>query len=70
MAPAASTRPVAAAREVLEHRSVRMVDGVLLDLFTANAVVQVADAPSERNRERLDGLPLVRAVELVWRVLA
>jgi hypothetical protein len=30
----------------------------------------VADALSERNQVRLDGLPLTRAVELVWRVLA
>ena len=39
------------------------------DPFTANAVVQVADAMSEPPRERLDGRPLTRAVELVWRGL-
>lgn len=67
--PALSGDPVAAARQVVETSGAVTVDGVLLDLFTASAVVQVADALSPANAQRLAGMSLPAAVAVVWKVI-
>jgi hypothetical protein len=43
---------------------------VVLDLFTASMLVQVADALSEGNRAKFCAMPLLPAVELGWRLVA
>lgn len=61
--------PVYAARQVVETGTAHVVDGVLLDLFTASAVVQVADALSPANAQRLAGMSVPAAVAVVWKVI-
>lgn len=61
--------PVEAAREVVERKSARRVDGVLLDLTTAGAIVAVADALSPANREKLEGMSITRAADIVWKLV-
>jgi hypothetical protein len=66
---AASSDAVEASREVLAGGA-RRVDGVLLDLQTANAIVTVGDALSLENRSRLGGLPIDRAASIAWSLVA
>ena len=50
----------AAARRITESRQAGRVEGVLVDTFTASALVAVYEAMNETNRARFDSLPLER----------
>jgi hypothetical protein len=69
MSAAVQVNPVEAAREVLA-RGYGTYEGMLLDAFTASAIVQVADALSESSREKLEGMRLDRAVDVVWKLVS
>lgn len=43
---------------------------VLFDLFTASAVVQVHDALNETNRAKFAALPLLRMVDVTWKLVS
>ena len=61
------SNPVTASYEVLAA-GVRKVDGMLLDAFTASAIVAVAEKLNPVNRARLEAMPLERAVRIVWKL--
>lgn len=46
----------AAAKRVVDNRTAETVEGVLLDLVTASALVAVYEAMNETNRARFDSL--------------
>jgi hypothetical protein len=73
---------LAAARTIVERKTAYHVDPqtgalcppsrprrVLLDLFTASMLVNVAGALSPTNREKFTALPILRAVDIGWAVL-
>lgn len=60
---------LAAARWVVENRTFAMVEGSILDLFSASAMVQVYDRLSERNQAKLVAMPMVAAHNLVFKIL-
>jgi len=60
------------ARQVVEtkqHVSPPVPDGMLLDLFTASALVQVYDALNETNAAKFAEMPLERAADFAWRLI-
>lgn len=59
-----------AAREVVRSNQHQTVEGVLLDLFSASALVGLLDGLSEENRQRLEAMPLVRAHDVAMKVLS
>lgn len=73
--PAAANEdnPVAAAREVVEHKSARLVHGTMLDLFTASAIVALADKCEEIDRRdllsKLEGASLELAARAAWKAV-
>lgn len=58
------TNLVAEAAEVLDTRTAKKVDGVLLDLQTAQLIVRLNRALSPESREKLKRFPIQRAGEL------
>ncbi len=52
------------------YRKVR-IDGskVLIDGFTASAVVQVYDALNDTNKAKFVALPLVKMVDVTWKLV-
>jgi hypothetical protein len=56
---AVSTR-YAAAKRVVSTSTAATLEGVLLDLFTASAMVAVYEAMDDANRARFDSIPLER----------
>lgn len=48
-------------REIVNDKQYQEVDGVVVDMFTASAVVQVADALGPENFEKYTALPLNKA---------
>jgi len=68
--PWGSVPEVVAETEAKESdRPVPASGWVLLDLFTASAIVEVHDALSAPNRARLAAMDLPRAADLVWKVV-
>lgn len=66
-ATAARSRITAVRRIVRDHAAAR-VDGYLVDVQTASLLVQVYETLSPTQRERFGAAPLVKLVELSWRV--
>jgi len=60
--------PVAAARLVVDTQTARIVDGVLLDYFTAQYIVGVYDALSEPQQGMLRSMNLVKAADICLRL--
>lgn len=61
---------VTAARTVLEEQSARIVDGVLLDLQTAHAIVTVYGALSTPAAQaKLRAMPVGKAGVVVWKII-
>jgi hypothetical protein len=52
------------AKSVVASKSAGKLEGVLLDLFSASALVKLYEALSPANQERFDSLPLGRLVSL------
>jgi hypothetical protein len=67
---AASSNPVTAAHEVLEHFSARKVDGVLLDAMTARAIVTVAHALTPESRAKFEAMDVERAARIAWKLVS
>lgn len=60
---------VAAARYALAHNSFVMVEGSILDTFSASAMIQVYDRLSERNQAKLAAMSMVQAHTVVFQIL-
>ena len=45
-------------------------DGVVLDITTANMLVQVYDALSPENQAKFDAMPLTKAVDVAWSLVS
>jgi hypothetical protein len=58
-------------RRIVEQRTAEMHDGLIIDMQSANAVVQVHDALSKpENRARLAAMPVADACAAAWRAIA
>lgn len=64
------SNPVEAARRVKANSQYEKVDGVLLDLTTANAIVAVADALSPDSRSKLESMDIERAARICWKLVS
>ena len=61
--------PVDAARLTVRTQSAHLFDGVMLDLFSASAVVQIYDAVNDKNKARLRAMSLPEAVTFCFRLI-
>lgn len=61
--------PVAAAELVLGDMACRLFDGVLLDTFSASAIVAVDKALGAPGKARLRQMTLVRAADVCFKLL-
>jgi hypothetical protein len=61
--------PIAAAELVMSDQTMRMFDGVLLDTFSASAILAVYKALNEENQKTMRSWPLVKAADASFRLL-
>lgn len=54
-------------RQILESSQSQTVDGMLVDIQTANVLVQVFDALSPENQAKIDQVPLDKLVDWAWK---
>jgi len=60
---------IAAFRNVVENKSYAKIDGCMIDLFSANYVVQVYDALNPINREKFMTLVAPKAVKVAFQLV-
>lgn len=64
------SKALEACQKVVAEKQFTKVDGVLLDLFTASAVVQVHNALNPTNQAKFAALPLPKMAKLAFSLLA
>ena len=57
-----------AVRWVVEHHQYLLINGVALDGFTAQHVIQIIDGLSESNKIKFCSMPLVQMVDITWKL--
>lgn len=57
------------ARRIVKNKQYEKYKGMMLDGFTANAIVQVYDKVSDSMKAKLEKLPLPKLVSIVWKVM-
>jgi hypothetical protein len=60
---------IAACRKIVAECSYAQVDGVTVDLFSANTIVQVYDALNPGNRAKMGALPIEKMARLAFKLV-
>ena len=60
---------IAAVRRIVAEGQYAKVDGVMVDLFSASAVVKVYDALNGENQAKYAALPVGRMAEIAFKLL-
>jgi hypothetical protein len=60
---------IAAVREVVETCTMGFVDGVAVDLFTAQHVTQIYDALNEQNQKKFREHHIAVMVDITWKLV-
>ena len=60
---------VEACRTIVSEKAFAKVDGVVVDQFTASAVVAVYDGLNEKNRETFVGFPISKMASVAFKLL-
>lgn len=60
---------IEALRSIASQCRPAVVDGVLVDAFSANAIVDLHDRLSERNRVRFNALPVNKLLDVALRTM-
>lgn len=56
-------------RDIVERRQYKKIDGMVVDMFTASAIMQVYDALSPANQENFAKKPIKKMVKIAWKLL-
>jgi len=58
---------IEACRHIIRHHQCLVIDTVLIDVQTANAIITVYDALSEENKEKALFIPIVKLANFCWK---
>lgn len=61
---------LARVRQVLAEHQYAKVNEVMVDIFTANAIVRVYDSCNEQNQQKLISLPVAKVAKVCFSCLA
>ena len=56
-------------RQIVSDKQRGKVEGVMVDLFTASAIVSVLDAINDANKEKLLALPIDRMADIAFKMM-
>jgi len=56
-------------RQIVSDKQRGEVEGVMVDLFTASAIVSVLDAINDTNKEKLLALPVDRMADIAFKMM-
>ena len=57
------------ARRVVDKKGAEKIKGVMLDMFTASAIIQVYDKVNDKNKEKMEKMDLPKLAAAVWKIL-
>lgn len=60
---------IAACRAIVDAGQYAKINGLMVDLFTASAIVKVYDAVNSANKTKLEALPVSRLAAVSFQVL-
>ena len=66
--PKTPAERIAAFRQIVEEKAFAKIDGTMVDLFSANYVVQVYDALSPEARERFAAFPAAKMTAIAFAI--
>ena len=55
--------------QVLKKKSAKQIDGMYMDMTTANAIMTVYKALNTRNKKKFEELPLKKMVDVTWKLV-
>ena len=67
--PLTADERIAAVRAIVIEGQYAKVDGCMVDLFSASAIVQVYDALNEANRAKFAGLDVRRMADIAFKLI-
>jgi hypothetical protein len=53
-------------RDIVKNHQYQKIEGVIIDVMTASAILQVYDNVNETNKEKYSRLPITRMAEIAW----
>lgn len=57
---------IAACRDITARHSFAKIDGVMVDLFSANAIIAVYDALTAQNKSKFENLPIAKMAKVAF----
>lgn len=60
---------LAALRAIAEQKQYAKIDGMMVDLFTASAIIKVYTAINEESHRKYLAMPLVRMAQVAFKLL-
>lgn len=64
--PQSGEERIAAIRRIVDEKDYAKVDGVMVDLFSASAIVQVYDALNPQNQEKYRSLHVAKMAKIAF----
>jgi len=58
-----------AIRNVYDQKQAQKINGSMVDLFTASAIIKVYDSISEKNKANLASMTLPKIVNITWKLI-
>lgn len=56
-------------KRIVENRQYEEINGIAVDMQTANAVITVYNAINKKNKKKFSKLPLTVMVDLTWKMI-
>lgn len=60
---------IAACRSILERKQYAKINGHMVDLFSASAIVKVYDAVNDANKAKLKALPVAHMASIAFKLI-
>ena len=65
----AKENPIDVARRIVKNSQAEKVSGVLVDMQTANLIVQIYKAVKPVNKKRMEKMPMVKLANSAWKLV-
>lgn len=56
-------------REIVKNHQYQKIDGVIVDVMTASAILTVYDSINETNKEKYSKLPITKMADVAWKLI-
>jgi hypothetical protein len=63
-------KTIEAIRAIVDNHACRVIDGVMVDAMSAQAIIAVYDALSEANRATFVAMPITRMGTVAWKLIS